>query len=89
MTLTPEQRAELALNHIFADEVHRFYKVKVAEAIRQAVEEEKQLCILDAWDTLRWELGKVIGVDKVDDIGAKVQETIRQRQWLPLPHTAL
>jgi hypothetical protein len=54
MTLTPEQLAELALTDVLGNERHRFYAVRVAEAIRQAVNEEKQLCILDAWDVVRW-----------------------------------
>jgi hypothetical protein len=49
-------------------------------AIREARDEEKQICILDAWDVIRWELGKVIGVDKVDEIGGKVQQAIRARK---------
>ena len=77
MTLTPEQLAELALTNVLGDERHRFYAVRVAEAIRQAIDEEKQLSILDAWDVMRWELGKTIGVDKVNEVGGKIQDAIR------------
>jgi hypothetical protein len=56
MIFTPEQLAELALNHILAEEFRLFYVAKVAEAIRQAVDEEKQLRILDAWDVVKWDL---------------------------------
>jgi hypothetical protein len=80
MTLTPEQLAELALNNIFGDEVRMFYAVKVAEAIRQSLDEEKQLCILDAWDIIRWELKKVIGPERVNEIGGKIQQAIRARK---------
>jgi hypothetical protein len=80
MTLTPEQLAELALNNIFGDEVRMFYSVKVAQAIRRALDEEKQLCILDAWDIIRCELEKLIGADKVNEIGGKIQQAIRARK---------
>ena len=80
MTLTPEQLAELALNNIYADEVRMFYAVKVAEAIRQSLDEEKQLCILDAWHIIRWELEKTIGPDRVNQIGGKIQDAIRKRK---------
>jgi hypothetical protein len=56
MTLTPEQRAEQALSNILGDEIRMFYVVKDTEATRQAVDEEKQPCILDAWNVVRWEL---------------------------------
>jgi hypothetical protein len=61
MRLSPEQLAEQALSNITGEEVRMFYVVKVAEAIRLAINEEKQLCTLDAWDVLRWELEKTIG----------------------------
>ena len=41
MALTPEQLAEQALSNILGDEVRMFYVVKVADAIRQAVDEGK------------------------------------------------
>ena len=80
MALTPEQLAEQALSNILGDEVRMFYVVKVADAIRQAVDEGKQLCILDAWDVVRWELEKAIGADKVNEVGGKIQDTIRSRK---------
>ena len=80
MTLTPEQLAEQALSNITGENIRMFYAVKVAQAIREAVDEEKQLCILDAWDILRWELEKTIGPDKVNEIGGKIQQKIRSRK---------
>lgn len=80
MAQTPEQLAEQALSNIVDDHTRMFYVVKVAEAIRQAVDDEKQLCILDAWDVVRWDLEKVIGPDKVNEIGGKVQDAIRKRK---------
>jgi hypothetical protein len=80
MTFNPEQLAELALNNIVGEDVRMFYVAKVAEAIRQAIDEEKQICILDAWDVLRWELEKTIGPDKVNEIGGKIQQAIRARK---------
>jgi hypothetical protein len=58
----------------------RFYAVRVIDVIRQAIAEEKELCILDAWDVIRLELEKVIGPDKVDEIGGKIQQVIRARK---------
>jgi hypothetical protein len=75
-----EQFAEQALSNITGEEVRMFYVAKVAQAIRQAIDEEKQLCMLDAWDVLRWELEKAIGPDKVNEIGGKIQQAIRARQ---------
>jgi hypothetical protein len=80
MPLTPEQLAEQALSNITGESIRMFYVAKVAEAIRQAIDEEKQLCILDAWDVVRWELEKTIGPDRVNEIGGKIQQAIRSRK---------
>jgi hypothetical protein len=79
MTLTPEQLAEQALSNIPNEDSRMFYASKVSEAIRQAIDEEKQLCILDAWDIVGWELEKTIGPDRVNEIGGKSQDAIRSR----------
>jgi hypothetical protein len=57
-----------------------FYVVRVAKAIREAIGEERQLCILDAWYVVRWELEKVIGPEKVNEIGGMIQQAIRSRK---------
>jgi len=80
MTLTPEQLAERALSNITSEDLRMFYVVKVADAIRKAIDEEKQLCILDAWDVVRWELKKTLGADRADQIGGKIQQAIRARK---------
>jgi hypothetical protein len=80
MALTPEQLAEQALTNVLDGDIRMFCVVKVAEGIRQAIDEEKQLCILDAWDVIRWELEKTIGTDKVNEVGGKIQQAIRSRK---------
>jgi hypothetical protein len=52
----------------------------VGEAIRQAVDEEKQRCIRVAWDILWWELEPLIGIDKVNEVGQKIQQAIRSHR---------
>jgi hypothetical protein len=80
MILTPEQLAEQALSNITGENIRMFYVVKVAQVIRQAIDEEKQLCILDAWHVVRWELEKEIGPDRVNEIGGKIQQAIRKHK---------
>jgi hypothetical protein len=82
MAQTPEQLAEKALSNIVHDFTRMFYAVKVADAIRQAIDEEKQLCILDAWDIIRWELEKTIGPDRVNEEGPTVPAAAYCQVWL-------
>jgi hypothetical protein len=51
--------------------------LKVAAVARQALDEEKQRCIRIAWDVLWWELEPLIGIDKVNEVGGKIQRAIR------------
>jgi hypothetical protein len=60
MTLTPEQLAEQALRNITGENIGMFYVVKVAEAIRQAIDEERQFCILDAQERLSAGFGQIL-----------------------------
>jgi len=54
--------------------------LRVAETTRQAVDEEKQRCIRIAWDVLWWELEPLIGIDKVNEVGGKIQLAIRSHK---------
>jgi hypothetical protein len=76
----PEQPAERALSPITGENIRIFYVVKVADAIRQAIDGEKQRCILDARDLIRWELEQTIGPDKVNEVGGKIQRAIHSRK---------